>query len=195
MALSRDTDEIVSEVERRRTSLMLAAQRGDRTAYDALLRDCVPLIREIAQRQGVPRDRVDDAVQETLLTLHRARHTYDPTRSFTAWLRVIAQRRAIDVLRSAGRRGLRELYAPLAYESYPDPSAETQASLERAGTLRMLEPAIAALPRKQREAVKHLVVDERNLGEAAALTGDTKGALKVNLHRALKKLRDRLSLE
>ncbi len=193
--MSLDTQEAANEVDRRRTSLMVAAQRGDRPAYDALLRECVPLIREVASRQGVPRDRIDDAVQETLLTLHRARHTFDPARSFTAWLRVIAQRRAIDVLRSSGRRDLRELHAPLAYESYPDPSAETQASLERAGTLRLLEPAIAALPRKQREAVKHLVVDERNLGEAAALTGDTKGALKVNLHRALKKLRDRLSLE
>lgn len=39
------------------------------------------------------------------------------------------------------------------------------------------------------------MVEERDLSEAAALTGDTKGALKVNLHCALKKLRDRLSLE
>lgn len=193
--MSRDTYETALEIDRRRTALMVAAQCGDRAAYDALLRDCVLLIREVAGRQGVPRDRIDDAVQETLLTLHRARHTYDPARSFTAWLRVIAQRRAIDMLRSAGRQDLRELHAPLAYESFPDPSAEIQASLERTGTLRRLEPAIAALPRKQREAVKHLVVDERNLSEAAALTGDTKGALKVNLHRALKKLRDRLSLE
>lgn len=174
---------------------MVAAQAGDQAAYEALLRECVSLIKAIAGRQGVPRDRIDDAVQETLLTLHCARHTYDPARPFTAWLRVIAQRRAIDLLRSAGRRGLHELHAPLAYENHPDPSAEIHSGLERAAALGKLEPAVAALPPKQREAVKHLVVEDRTLTETAALTGDTKGALKVNLHRALKKLRDRLNPE
>src|SRR6516164_6672016 len=53
--------------------------------------------------EGVPFDFIDDVVQETLLTVHQARHTYDPNRSFTAWLRTIAQRRAIDGLRRAAR--------------------------------------------------------------------------------------------
>jgi RNA polymerase sigma factor (sigma-70 family) len=191
----RGAHEADIDAERRRTALMIAAQAGDRAAYELLLRECVSLIKAIAGRQGVPRDRIDDAVQETLLTLHGARHTYDPARPFTAWLRVIAQRRAIDLLRSAGRRELHELHAPHAYENHPDPTVEIHACAERSAVLGRLEPAIAALPSKQREAVKHLVVDERTLTEAAALTGNTKGALKVNLHRALKKLRDRLSTE
>ena len=48
-------------------------------------------------------DRIDDVVQETLTTVHRARQTYDPSRSFAAWLRTIAQRRSIDGLRHHGR--------------------------------------------------------------------------------------------
>ncbi len=174
---------------------MSAAQAGDRSAYETLLRECIPLIRAVASRQGVPRDQIEDVVQETLLTVHCARHTYDPKRPFTPWLRVIAQRRAIDALRSAGRRELREVHAPLAYETHPDPSADTHHHLEHAGVVRQLDPAIAALPTKQRDAIKHLVVEDRSLADAATLTGDTKGALKVNLHRALKKLRDRLSME
>jgi RNA polymerase sigma-70 factor (ECF subfamily) len=135
---------------------------------------------------------LDDVVQETLLTLHCARHTYDPSRPFTPWLRVIAQRRAIDILRSAGRRKLREVHAPLDYDSHPDPAADTQRDAERTGIAGRLDPAIATLPSKQRDAVRHLLVEGRSLAEASALTGATKGALKVNLHRALRKLRDRL---
>ena len=45
------------------------------------------------------------------------------------------------------------------------------------------------MPQRQREAVQHLMVDERSLADAAVLTGRSKGSLKVNLHRALNALR------
>ena len=92
-----------TEVDRRRTAWMVAAQAGDRAAYQTLLRDCTTFIARVARGQGIRPDLIDDVVQETLLTVHRARQTYDPNRSFTAWLRTIAQRRAIDGLRCAGR--------------------------------------------------------------------------------------------
>lgn len=101
---SRSTDDL------RRAQQMAAAQSGDRAAYEALLRDCVPLIRVFATRKGVPVDYIDDVVQDVLLTIHRARQTYDPARSFTAWLRIIAERRAIDLLRRYGRQRAREIY-------------------------------------------------------------------------------------
>jgi RNA polymerase sigma factor (sigma-70 family) len=177
------------ETDRQRAAWMVAAQAGDRAAYEALLRDCVSFIQAVARRQGVPRDLIDDVVQDTLLAVHGARHTYDPRRSFSGWLAVIAQRRAIDVLRSVGRRGRREVHAPPEYENHPDESTNPERDVEVADRLVGLAPAIAALPEKQRQAVRHLVIEERSLSETAALTGDTKGALKVNLHRALRKLR------
>src|ERR1700733_12065090 len=64
----------------RRCAQMASAQAGDRSAYEALLRECVPLIKSIAGRQGVPADHIDDVVQDVLLTIHRARRTYDPAR-------------------------------------------------------------------------------------------------------------------
>jgi Sigma-70 region 2 len=81
------------EVDRRRAAWMVAAQAGDRAAYETLLRDCIPFIKQVARGKGIRPDLIDDVVQETLLTVHRARQTYDPNRSFTAWLRTIAQRR------------------------------------------------------------------------------------------------------
>ena len=176
----------------RRSAQMAAAQAGDRAAYEALLRDCVPLIKAIAGRQGVPPDRSDDVVQDVLLTIHRARQTYDPSRSFTAWLRIIAERRAIDLLRQVRRHGAREFHVPLAFEAYPDEGADPTRGVEHAEASGRVNEALAMLPPRQREAVEALVLKEQSLTEAAAATRRTKGALKVNLHRALKALRGKL---
>lgn len=171
-----------------RTALMAAAQAGDRAAYAALLRECVPYIRIVASRR-VSADRIDDVVQETLLTIHRARHTYDPARSFTAWLHTIADRRAIDVLRRSARNAGREVHAPLHYEQHADPDADPARAEDRDDTAFQVGRAVAGLPEGQREAVQHLVLQERSLSEAAKMTGRSEGAMKVNLHRAMKALR------
>jgi RNA polymerase sigma factor (sigma-70 family) len=190
--MSQAESRTLSPDDVRRAAWMMAAQAGDRLAYEALLRDCVPLIESVARRQGVPAGLVDDAVQETLLTVHRARQAYDPARSFTAWLRVIAERRAIDVLRRTGRHAAREVHAPLAYESHPDQSDAIQRASDGRDASRNLGDVVASLPVRQREAVQHLVLQERTLAETALATGRTTGSLKVNLHRALKTLRARL---
>jgi RNA polymerase sigma-70 factor (ECF subfamily) len=181
--------------DRRRSALMAAAQAGDRTAYETLLRDCVPLIKIVARRRGVLGDHIDDVVQEVLLTIHRARQTYDPGRSFNAWLCVIAERRAIDLLRQTGRRGVRELHAPLAFENYPDSSADPASGLDHADNAGKIGQALASLPARQREAVQYLVLEEQSLAEASALTRRSKVSLKVNLHRALKALRGSMERE
>lgn len=179
--------------EARLAALMRAAQDGDAAAYAMLLRLCLPLVRAEARAQGVPPDHVDDVVQETLLTIHRVRHTYDPTRPFTPWLRAIAARRAVDGLRRRIRHQARELHAPLAYETHPDPAAPAWSGLIHAERAQRLGAEVAALPEGQRQAVEELGMRENTLAEASARTGRTPGALKVNLHRALKALRQRLA--
>jgi RNA polymerase sigma factor (sigma-70 family) len=171
------------------SSLMRDAQAGDKVAYQRLLRGCTPLIRRVARHQGVQGDRVDDVVQETLLTIHRARQTYDPSRSFSSWLYAIAQRRAIDGLRRHGRQDRREIHAPQNYEAHPDPSAgqETTADMKD----RAVMEAVTQLPEGQRQAIEALALQQLSLDEAAIMTGKTKGALKVNMHRALTTLRAR----
>jgi RNA polymerase sigma factor (sigma-70 family) len=177
--------------DRQRAAWMAAAQAGDRRAYERVLADSLALIRSVARRQGVPPDALDDVVQETLLTVHRVRNTYDPARSYDAWLAAIAGRRAIDVLRSHGRRRHREVHDELAFDHAPDRD-DASTDSERAQEASRLRAAIAELPPGQREAVEQMGLRERSLAEAAATTGRSTGALKVNLHRALKALRDRL---
>lgn len=173
----------------RRSTLMAEAQAGDGTAYRTLLRDCIPVIKAVARRRGVAADYLDDVVQDVLLTVHRARHTYDPGRSFTAWLCALAERRAIDLLRRVRRQDLREVHAPLAFESHADQAADPARGLAYADVSGIVSRAIADLPARQREAVEHIMLQERSLADAAALTQRSKISLKVNLHRALKALR------
>jgi RNA polymerase sigma-70 factor (ECF subfamily) len=188
----RAPDSTDVETDRRWSALMAVAQAGDRNAYERLLRECVPVILRVARRQGVPASRLDDVVQEVLLTVHRARQTYDPARSFVGWLCTISQRRAIDALRRHGRVDRREVHAPLAYEAHCDPAADLAPHRELASRTKVLGSAVAELPAAQREALEHLALMEMSLDEASTMTGRTKGSLKVNLHRALKTLRARL---
>ena len=167
---------------------MASAQAGDKAAYRRLLRECTPLIRRVVRR-GMQPDRVDDVVQDVLLTIHRARQTYDPARSFSAWVVTIAQRRAIDLLRQRGRHDRREVYAPIEYEGYSGDQVDHDTTAEQQGKL--LEAALSSLPPGQRQAIEALALRQLSLDEAADQTGKSKGALKVNMHRALKSLRDR----
>ena len=181
--------------DRRRSDWMAAAQAGDSAAYQALLSDCIPVIKSVARRRGIPADHVDDVVQDVLLTIHRARQTYDPHRSFTAWMTVIAERRAIDLFRRTRRLELREVHAPLEFEGHADDTADPARGVAHADASGTVTRALEGLPPRQREAVQHLVLEERSLTAAAALTRRSKGSLKVNLHRALKALRGRMETE
>jgi RNA polymerase sigma-70 factor (ECF subfamily) len=182
-----------SGVDQRRSTWMAAAQAGDSAAYQTLLRDCIPIIKNVARRRGVTADHIDDVVQDVLLTVHRARQAYDPSRSFTAWLSVITDRRAIDLLRRIRRQVMREVHAPFALDSHIDEAADPARGLAQAEAAGAVVHALASLPPRQREAVQRLVLDELPLADVAALTRRTKGSLKVNLHRGLQALRGRMA--
>ncbi len=173
--------------------LMIAAQAGDKSAYAALLQKAVPFIRAVVGRQHRAPDRLDDVVQDVLLTLHRVRHTYDPSRPFTHWLATIARRRSIDMLRRQGHRTENEVSDDRAYETFADPRANRD--MEVGHRTAGLASAIAALPEGQREAVTLLKVQEMSLQEASRASGKSVAALKVNVHRAIKALRARLTGE
>ena len=145
---------------------MAAAQSGDGTAYSRLLRDVLPYVRAIVRRHHATPDRVEDVVQDVLLTIHRVRNTYDPSRPFTAWLGAIAHRRSVDAVRRKVRIDAAETFSPVAYETYADPAANKDISAHEDNAV--LAEAIAALPPRQRQAVELLRLREMSLVEASA---------------------------
>jgi RNA polymerase sigma-70 factor (ECF subfamily) len=165
--------------------LMARAQQGDAASYRRLLVGVTPYLRALAHRFGLGAD-VEDAVQDVLLTVHSIRHTYDPARPFAPWLTAVARHRLLDRLRRRVRQTGRETELTEAHETFA--SSETNHP-ELAGEAARLQAAIATLPEGQRRAVELLKLKEMSLKEASQVTGQSETALKVSVHRAIKRLR------
>lgn len=175
-------------------ALLVLAQSGDRAAYTALLHGLLPYLRRlVARRLARPQD-IDDTVQDIYLSIHAIRHTYDPDRPLQPWISVIAERRIADRLRRLYRQRARE--APL-----PEDASETFAASDANMTsevsldMRAVHRAIEQLPPGQRQAIGLVKVQGLSLREAAARTGQSEGAVKLSVHRALKALRRVLGQE
>lgn len=176
------------------SQMMAAAQAGDTRAYEVLLRECLPLLRAVCRARLRDANEAEDAVQDTLLTIHRARDSYNAARPFRPWLVAIAERRALDRVRARGRRVRREMPADAAGEiASGEPGAEAGLDARRAAA--NLRQAIGDLPPAQRAALGLTKIEELTLVEASQRSGMSVGALKVATHRALHALRRRFGKE
>ena len=168
---------------------MARAQAGEGEAYRRLLDEVTPYLRSLAARRHRDPSDVEDAVQEILLTVHAMCVSYDPTRPFGPWLVAIANRRLIDRLRREGRRRSRETALTAAHESFPDGGANMEEKADCWG----LAAAVESLPRRQRQAIRLLKLEELTLKEAAEASRMSVASLKVATHRALQSLRKMLT--
>ncbi|MDE1918938.1 MAG: sigma-70 family RNA polymerase sigma factor [Sphingomonadales bacterium] len=157
---------------------------GNAGAHEALLRALVPLLTAFFRRRMRDADSdVEDLVQETLISVHGKRATYDRDRPFTAWLYAIARYRMIDHVR---RRRLaipiEDVEAILMTEGF-----------EEATSARMdVEVLLATLSPKQARAIRDTHIAGLSINEAALRAGLGESDVKVSVHRGLKALSARL---
>lgn len=156
---------------------MAAAQDGHGGAYQRLLTEISEWLQRYFQRR-LPPGEVDDAVQETLLAVHRRRHTYDPRYPLGVWLSAIARRKWIDQLRSLGRRATEDLSDEISVGDHEH--AVTSASV-LARLLDELRPA-------QAQAIMLVKLQGYSIEEASRETGQSQSAVKMNIHRGLSRL-------
>jgi RNA polymerase sigma-70 factor (ECF subfamily) len=177
---------------------MAAAQDGDADAYRRLLEALLPALRRMVRARVYDRESAEDVVQNILLSIHRARHTYRPERSFGPWMRAIARNAMIDSFRESGRRGEREVGVEwiddLPGEPLLAPPSDAFAPPSDALDPR-LQAALERLPDTQRQAVEMIQLRELSVAEAALEAGVTPGALKVRAHRGYRALRRMLGGE
>jgi RNA polymerase sigma-70 factor, ECF subfamily len=173
--------------ESRIKPLWLRAQGGDDAAYrDALLLIARRLRGFFRRRLAALPDEVEDLVQETLLVLHLQRGTYDPTLPVGAWVHAIARHKLVDLFRRRGRRealhepldDLDEALHPLANDEQP--------------ARRDLGALLAELPAAQQQAIVLTRIEGLSMQEASARTGVSVAALKVQVHRGLKRLAEKV---
>lgn len=172
---------------------MAFAQAGDQAAYHQLLKDIVPYLRSLSRRLVGNESDVEDAVQEILIVVHDIRHTYEPVRPFKPWLKTIATRRCIDLLRKRTRRLHHELAQESDWSQIQSNDESPEQTLDRGQQDQVLGEAVNRLPARQREAIRLLRLSELSLCEAAAQSDQSIGSLKVACHRALKSLQRALT--
>ncbi|MFT3973646.1 MAG: sigma-70 family RNA polymerase sigma factor [Amaricoccus sp.] len=162
--------------------LLRAANRGNERAYAAFLRAVVPIVRGVARARasGMGDEAVEDIVQETLLALHAKRHTWHEELAVRPWLYAIVRHKVVDALRVRGRRvsvPIDDFAGMLPAEPGPDTLARRDA-----------ERAIGRLDPRAARIVRAIGLDGQSIAETAGALGMTDGAVRVALHRALRRL-------
>src|SRR5262245_56941249 len=108
------------ERERSWRARMIAVQAGDRDAYEALLRELLPRAGRLVGARVADAPAREDIVQDALVSIHRARHTWRPERAFTPWFHAVVRNAIHDWERTRARRRQREL--SLDDDGVPEPS-------------------------------------------------------------------------
>jgi RNA polymerase sigma-70 factor (ECF subfamily) len=157
-----------------------AVAAGDQDAFARLYAGYVRLVHAIVLGR-VPRCDADDLVQDVFLTAYtRIRELRNPA-AFGGWIAAIARNRANDYLRQM--RLQEELPAEIGGG---DPiEAETLAVLD----------VVRKLPEAYRETLLMRLVEGMSGNEIADRTGLTPASVRVNLHRGMKLLRERLGMD
>jgi RNA polymerase sigma-70 factor (ECF subfamily) len=165
-------------------NLMRLAQSGDKKAYAALFRAIMPLIKAFVSRRITNMADVDDVVQDTLLSIHRAGHTYDTNRPFKVWMFTIARHRLNDCLRRNYRKAtFTEIsLSNLTYE------ISLAGVTERWDQLEYLNKILDSLPEKQKKIVTMMKIEGYTAEDAAKKMNMSVSAVKVAAHRAYKSL-------
>lgn len=161
------------------------AQRGDRTAFSALMSAHKDDLFRFVRRRVADADAASDVVQEAFVAAWGAMASFDPERSFKTWLHAIALNKCRDAARRAATRRTFWGQCPdgddlRVADERPSPEAETISREE----VRILRQALTTLPEHLREALMLTAVDGLSQAAASATLGCSVKSLEYRVHRA-----------
>lgn len=167
--------------------LMRLSLAGDKQAYASLLRETAQLLRPFLAKRLNGRSEINDLMQEILLSIHKARHTYDGLRPYKPWVFAIAKFRLQDYLRVHYADELRHA-VDLADVAHELPAHANEAAL----SYESISGEIRNLPETQSTILRLMHQDGYTAKEVAEKMGMNEPAVKVAAHRAYKLLRKKL---
>lgn len=168
------------EKQREEARLVERIRAGDDAAFNEIYKKLSPLVHGIVLAR-VPRDEVDDIVQDVFILAFEKLHTLRDAGSLSPWIASIARNRAVEFYRRA------------------KPTVELSENLSCMGAARKNEAreileAIRDLPEAYRETLILRLVEGMTGPEIAAQTGLKHDSVRVNLHRGMKLLRSKLGI-
>lgn len=174
--------------------LFARALSGDKRAYERLLNEIAGFARRYVRRRLASSTDHEDVVQEILLSVHKALHTYDPARPCLPWLAAIMHYRLSDWLRRHySAREVKILSANDAGDIFDQIASDEVTS--DPFEYESLDKAVEALSPGQRLVIQAMYREELSVREASEKLGMSISAVKVTAHRAYRKLRMRLEGE
>ena len=167
-------------------SLMLRARDGDGKAMGRLLTELSPKLRGYIRRQLLRSGQADpvnaeDLLQVILLAIHTKQHTYDPAQPLSGWVHAIARYKVVDHLRATQR-----LRADVPLEDADQVMAADDYEIAEASL--DLSAVLERLPARTRALIEATKVEGVGMAEAAERAGMSEAAVKVAVHRGLKRL-------
>jgi RNA polymerase sigma-70 factor, ECF subfamily len=160
-------------------ALVSAARRGDRAAFAELYRRFSRAVHGVVLARVRYADAADLVQDVFAIALERLPQLTEPA-AFGGWLLAIARHRAIDHVR--GKRPTDEL-------------PELPVAASRAAEVAQVLAALRSLPEAYQETMILRLVEGMSGPEIAEQTGLSPGSVRVNLHRGMKLLRERLQID
>jgi len=152
---------------------------GDEEAFNEIYKIFAPLVHGIVLAR-VPREEVQDIVQEVFLSAYKNLNMLRDKNAVGAWLAMIARNRAVEFYRQT--KPTEELSEDLRGKD----DSQTEA--------REILKAIRALPETYKETLVLRLIEGMTGNEIAEQTGLTPESVRVNLHRGMKLLRQKLGI-
>lgn len=171
--------------------LIKKCQRGDRQAFDALIRLYYDYVSGFLLKTTADESLAEDLTQETFLKMIRSMDRFDPcgSASFGTWLITIAKNCYIDHLRR-NRVHLADI-AELPIEGGESVADEVERRLEYERVLRAME----TLPPEQALAIRLKYVEDMTLAQIARRFGVEPKTVKSRIHDGTVKLRKKLNVK
>lgn len=175
----------LNEISLELTRKLLDGLAGDQGAYAGFLSQLTPILRRIIGRK-IPVSDVEDVLQEVLISIHKARHTYDGGRPLMPWVMAITGFRVAD--------HLRKTYSDMRHRQVDIADYENtlKAVTETPGETESIERMLEAVGERERKILSLMHGEGYTAKQVGAQLGMKESAVKVAAHRAIKKLKERL---
>ena len=160
-------------------TIVRAVLEGEHDRFGRLYEMYAPLVHGVLLAR-VPRDEVDDLVQDIFLHALRKLHTLRNPMAFGPWIAMIARNRAMDFHRAS--RDMVEVEENTAVAKPANRTAHEVLDF------------IRQLPDTYRETLVLRFVEGMTGPEIAVRTGLTPASVRVNLHRGMKLLREKMGV-
>jgi RNA polymerase sigma-70 factor (ECF subfamily) len=130
---------------------------------------------------------VDDLVQATWVAALEGASSFRGEASVVAWCVSILRRKIADHYRAASRRPHVELTEDIAIESIDE------FRIDRERAVAFARQAIEGLPRRCRQAIASVDLQDKSHADVAAAMGVSSGGVRVFLHRGRSAVREELT--